>query len=70
MLMLIFALKAGNRALEAFKEAQIASATEMQNLRDKLGRLASMARKEVLQEVHFLSVVVCRMKAIDSLTFA
>lgn len=69
MLMLIFALKAGNRALEAFKEAQIASATEMQNLRDKLGRLASMARKEVLQEAHFPSVVVCRMKAIDSLTF-
>lgn len=70
MLMLIFALKAGNRALEAFKEAQIASATEMQNLRDKLGRLASMPRKEVLQLAHFPSVVVCRMKAIENLTFA
>lgn len=56
--MLIFALEAGNRALEAFKEAQIASATEMQNLRDELARLASMPRKEVLQVVHFPSVVV------------
>lgn len=55
MLMLIFALEA---ALEAFKEAQIASATEMQNLRDGLARLASMPHKDVLQVVHFPSVVV------------
>lgn len=36
--MLIFALEAGNRPLEALKVAQMGSATEMQNLRDGTGQ--------------------------------